>query len=306
MAKPAKNTRTSLDPEAVRKLLLDAGASVELGKALGLVSERGGANADAHRKLKQVAHFLRQLDAPLADLYARHDQPVVVDAAAGKSYLGLALFEVLMQPVGRGTLMALESRPELVKRVREIAAEQNWTRVQAVEGRIAEAPLPERIHLMVALHACDTATDEALIAAVTRNADYIAVVPCCQAELYRQLGDASMPEPWRLLWDHPLHRRELGAAFTNAIRASVLRCLGYEVTVTELADSEHSPKNELILGRRVGRFHKPERARLAALLASLPIVPMLVSALLPELLPSGGQSSIQPSTELPGVADTDA
>jgi hypothetical protein len=115
-----------------------------------------------------------------------------------------------------------------------------------------------------------------------------------------------MPEPWRLLWDHPLHRRELGAAFTNAIRASVLRCLGYEVTVTELAASEHSPKNELILGRRVGRFHKPERARLAALLASLPIVPMLVSALLPELLPSGGQSSIQPSTELPGVADTEA
>lgn len=305
MKKNPTRLRASLDPDAVRRLLLDSGTSRTLAQALGLVTERGGANADAHRKLKQVAHFLRQLEVPIRDLYARHAEPVVVDAAAGKSYLGLALYEVLMRPEQRGRLMALETRPELVRRVSEIAAAQGWTGVEPVASRIAEAPLPERVHLMVALHACDTATDEALIAAVRHNADYIAVVPCCQAEFYRQLGDKAMPEPWRLLWDHPLHRRELGATLTNAVRASVLRCLGYEVTVTELAASEHSPKNELILGRRVGRFHKPERARLASLLEALPLRPMLVEELLPELLP-GGQGSTQLSAADDGTAETDA
>lgn len=305
MKQPTTRLRASLDPEAVRRLLLDAGTSLPLAKALGLVTERGGANADAHRKLKQVSHFLRQLEVPLRDLYARHSDPVVVDAAAGKSYLGLALYDVLMRPEGRGRLLALETRPELVKRVSEIASAQGWTGVEPIAARIAEAPLPERVHLMVALHACDTATDEALVAAIRRNTDYIAVVPCCQAEFYRQLGDAAMPEPWRLLWDHPLHRRELGATLTNAVRASVLRCLGYEVTVTELAASEHSPKNELILGRRVGRFHKPERARLEALLQALPLRPWLVSELLPELLP-GGQGSTQLSGAGDGAAETEA
>jgi hypothetical protein len=307
-----KKLRSSLDPEAVRRAL-QGGPAVSLMQALGLVTSRGGASADANRKIKQVTHFLRQLEPAVGDLLARHREPVVVDAAAGKSYLGLALYDVMLRPAGRGRLIAVESRPTLVERVQGICREQGWTQVESVAATIADAPLPERIHLMLALHACDTATDEAIIVAVRHGADHVALVPCCQAEVARQLAERAGSTPLSLVWDHPLHRREFGAQLTNAIRASVLRCFGYEVTVTELAGTEHSPKNELILGRRVARFLMPERERLAHLLEETGVAPRVVRELLPELLsprPSSQQGeavapgSIQASTESAGESDT--
>ena len=123
--------------------------------------------------------------------------------------------------------------------------------------------LPERLHrLPTALHACDTATDDALVLAIRRKADHIAVVPCCQAEVAAQLRERKEPLPgaWPLLWAHPIHAREFGAHLTNVIRTLVLQSFGYQVTVTELVGWEHSMKNELILARKVHREHAPSKA----------------------------------------------
>jgi hypothetical protein len=138
----------------------------------------------------------------------------------------------------------------------------------------------------MALHACDTATDDAIAAAVRRNADHVAVVPCCQAEVAAQLKESpqAAAEPWPLLWSHPIHRREAGAHLTNVIRALVLESFGYQVTVTELTGWEHSLKNELILGRRVHREHRGARARLQSLLGATRVRPKLVRELCPEVL----------------------
>jgi hypothetical protein len=155
-----------------------------------------------------------------------------------------------------------------------------------VQAELAGAGLPERVHLLMALHACDTATDDAIAVALRRGADHIAVVPCCQAEVAAQLKEQpdAAAQPWPLLWSHPIHRREAGAHLTNVVRALVLESFGYQVTVTELTGWEHSLKNELILARRVHREHRGARARLQALLAATHVRPKLVREMCPEVL----------------------
>jgi hypothetical protein len=107
-------------------------------------------------------------------------------------------------------------------------------------------------------------------------------VPCCQAEVAAQLKEApkAAPQPWPVLWSHPIHRREMGAHLTNVIRALALQSQGYQVTVTELTGWEHSLKNELILARRVHREHRGARRELEDLLEKLCVSPKLTRELL--------------------------
>lgn len=269
--------RAALEPDAVRALL-GTPRAVELMRALGLVTERGGASPDSHRKLKQIKHFIRLISPALEDAVVRHEEPRFVDAAAGKGYLGLLLSELTLRGEGRGRLDAIEARPELVARVRSIAEEMELP-VTVHEGTIIDAPWPERAHFVMALHACDTATDEAIVRAVAARADHIALVPCCQAEVGRLLGSVDRERAVAPLWGTAWHRREFGAHLTNVIRVLALRSRGYQVTVTELAGWEHSLKNELILARRVARFHEGARRELEALLAEIPVAPWLLGAL---------------------------
>jgi len=148
--------------------------------------------------------------------------------------------------------------------------------LQAKAGAIASAELPERVHIVTALHACDTATDEALALAIQHNADHVAVVPCCQAEVARQLGECAPPDPAiASLAAHAWHRRELGSHLSNVLRALTLEAHGYKVTVTELAGWEHSLKNELILGKRVQRENPRAAEKLRELLAATGVQPTL-------------------------------
>ena len=171
--------------------------------------------------------------------------------------------------------------PGLVQRGQERAGRLGFRRMRFLHGGIAEASLPERIHLLTALHACDTATDDALLLALRHNADHIAVVPCCQAEVAAQLKEMprQAPAPWPQLWAHPIHRREIGAHLTNVVRALALQSLGYQVTVTELTGWEHSLKNELILARRVHKEHRGARKELDQLLETTGIRPKLIREL---------------------------
>lgn len=237
-------------------------------------------NADARRKLKQVGHLLRLLRPALDDVLARHPSPVIVDCGAGKAYLGFLLAQSVLAPAGKGLVVGLESRADLVARARTIAREAAVERVVVSAVEVAQAVVPERVHLVTALHACDTATDDALALALAVGADHVALVPCCQAEVARQLADTTGGGPSdgvvRALSAHPLHRRELGSHLTNVIRALVLEAHGYAVTVTELTGWEHSLKNELILARRVHRESAPAKARLHELLAATGVRPKIV------------------------------
>jgi hypothetical protein len=271
--------RTQLKGAAARRELLP-GTSPELLKELHLLTRAGDLNADSLRKLKQVNHLAGLLAPALDDVLGRFGEPVVVDCGAGKSYLGFVLYELFLRDAGKGTLVAVESREELARAGADRARRLGFDRLQYLASPIADAPIPARVHLVTALHACDTATDDALALAVRHGADHVAVVPCCQAEVARQLEAAAAPDPLLSpLFAHPWHRREFGSHLTNVVRALVLEAHGYRVTVTELAGWEHSLKNELILGKKVRGGSAEAREKLARLLAATGVKPKLVRAL---------------------------
>ncbi len=270
MAKQQYDART--DPDVPK------GMSLDLLKDLHLLTRDGQLNADARRKLKQIRHLVGLLKPALDDSLARHSSPAIVDCGAGKSYLGAVLYELVLGPAGRGTLTAIEARPELSEQAAARAARFGQDRFKVATGAIAGTA--EKPNLVTALHACDTATDDALVLAIAQGADHVAVVPCCQAEVARQLehsrpADAAVAA----LFAHPLHRRELGSHLTNVVRSLALEAHGYKVTVTELVGWEHSAKNELILAKRVNRLNAQARATLRDLLDRFQIEPAIVREL---------------------------
>jgi hypothetical protein len=266
---------------AVRRELLP-NQSPELLRELHLLTRDGDLNADALRKLKQVNHLVGLLTPALEDAFARFAAPVVVDAGSGNAYLAFVLHELFFRGAEKGELVCIEARDELTQRSRERAERLGYARMRFVTAALEDtASWPQRVHLVTALHACDTATDDALAGAILRDADHVAVVPCCQAEVAQQLKErrAEVAPPIQSLFAHAWHRREFGSHLTNVIRALVLESRGYQVTVTELTGWEHSLKNELILGRRVHRESREARKRLEALLAEAKVAPKLVRTL---------------------------
>jgi hypothetical protein len=268
------------------------GMSVELLQDLHLLTRDGHLNADARRKLKQIRHLVGLLRPAIDDALARHTDPVVVDCGAGKSYLGAMLYELVLGPAGRGSITAIEARPELSEQAAKRAARFGQDRFRVATGSIgsfvpsAPAAADEshgdarRPNVVTALHACDTATDDALVLAVAQGADHVAVVPCCQAEVARQLESAKPSDAVdAALFAHPLHRREFGSHLTNVIRALALEAHGYKVTVTELVGWEHSAKNELIIGKRVQRYDPQARVTLRALLERFHVEPAAIREL---------------------------
>jgi hypothetical protein len=260
--------------EAVRRELVP-GESVRLLKELHLLTRDGNLNADALRKLKQVNHLAGLLAPALADVMERFGDPVLVDCGAGKSYLGFIVYELFLKAASKGTIWSLETREELVQGAQARAERLGFPRMRFLAGAVEAAAVPERVHLVTALHACDTATDDALALAIRHNADHVAVVPCCQAEVARQLERAPDGSPFAPLFEHAWHRREFGSHLTNVLRALTLEAHGYKVTVTELTGWEHSLKNELILARKIRGSDAAAKGRLEALLAATGAKPKL-------------------------------
>lgn len=254
------------------------GQSVELLKELHILTREGRLNQDSRRKLKQVYHLYRFLEKPLEELGQSGAAVSLADHGAGKSYLGFIINDLFFrggQAGGApGHIYGIETREELVERSRALAqrlgfGNMSFLHLSAAESAHSQA-LPERIDMVTALHACDTATDDAIAFGLARRARYMALVPCCQAEvasLLRQDKALSLSRtPLAELWRHPLHTREFGSQITNVLRCLHLEAQGYQVTVTELVGWEHSMKNELILARHTGQRKHSAAVRLRELL----------------------------------------
>ncbi len=250
--------------------------SEPLLKALHILTRDGKLNADSRRKLKQVLHLVNFLRPSIAAALERSSDPVFADVGAGKSYLGFILYDLLLAPAGRGRMVGVETREDLVAKTRALASESSFERMSFIAAPIAEAKLPEDIEMVTALHACDTATDDAIHFALRHNAKTIALVPCCQAEVARLLDGKG--GTFHQLWRHPIQRREFGAHVTNVIRGLFLEANGYKVRVTELTGLEHSMKNELILAERHQRSNPRARAELNRLVGELGVRPALLDA----------------------------
>jgi hypothetical protein len=275
MAQGARSRRGGNPRQAISELW--PGQSVALLKALHILTQDGAINADSRRKLKQVLHLAQLIKPALEWAFAEKEQPVLADLGAGKSYLGFVLYDLFFASQGRGQVYGIETRSELVQTCRRIAAQSQFDRMQFIEAPIADAVLPgAHADVVTALHACDTATDAAILFALRNEARFVALVPCCQAELAANLEGES--GPLRQLWRHPIQRREFGAHLTNVMRGLFLEAQGYKVRVTELTGLEHSLKNEFIFAERHQRSNPQARTEFLRMAEQFGTAPALLKA----------------------------
>lgn len=229
--------------------------SVELLKELHILTRDGKLNQDSRRKLKQVYHLTQFIEPLIQSIFDQHGKLCLVDHGAGKSYLGFILNDLVCklqkQPY---EIIGVEIRPELVEKSKDLAHRLGFDCMNFVLASAKESlhhpDIPKTVDLVTALHACNTATDDAIQFALEKKAQHIVLVPCCQAEVAsvlrsqkNQTRHLSLAEMWR----HPIHTREFGSHITNVLRCLQLESHGYQVTVTELIGWEHSMKNELII-----------------------------------------------------------
>ena len=266
--KATDNAASQLPPE------VRPGQSVELLKQLHILTREGKLNQDSRRKLKQVYHLFQFIEKLLLELPASETGPTLAAHGAGKSYLGFIIYDLFFKALGQGTIYGIETRSELVESSRQLAESLGFDRMRFLNVSVAESTqsdeLPAQIDVVTALHACDTATDDAIAFGLQKKAKYMVLVPCCQAELARALNQNKalnlQRTPLAELWRHPLHTREVGSQLTNVLRCLYLESQGYQVTVTELVGWEHSMKNELIMAKYTGQKKRASGERLLALL----------------------------------------
>jgi hypothetical protein len=256
---------------------LHPGQSVELLKELHILTREGKLNQDSRRKLKQVNHLLQFIEPLLQRVLDERGDVTLADHGAGKSYLGFMLYDRFFSQRSVGQVFGIETRTELVARSQQLAQRLGFERMHflplSVQASMTSTELPAQIDVVTALHACDTATDDAIAFGLAKQARHMVLVPCCQAEvagvLRKHKALSLAKNPLSEIWRHPLHTREFGSQITNVLRCLQLEAHGYSVTVTELVGWEHSMKNELILASKVGAGKRSAQERLAQVLQEL-------------------------------------
>jgi len=244
-------------------------------RALGLLHRDASMPPSRVRKYRQINHMVAALGPSLRELAERFETVHIVDVGCGRSYLTLLLahyFEHrLHHPV---CIIGIDRNPEVVvesRRRAEIAAYSDTVRYEAAS--VGEVDLPRlwgdlfaggdknadeaatETHMLVSLHACDTATDDALALGMRAGCHFLAAAPCCQAELaaaWSKLADDT-EGPFAPVWTSPHLRRTTAATVTDTLRMLLLSAVGYWATAIEFVPSEHTPRNTLIRGvRRTG------------------------------------------------------
>jgi SAM-dependent methyltransferase len=226
-------------------------------------------------KRRQVDAFLRALAATLPD---QLPSPLrVVDLGCGNAYLTFAAYRYLAGRGVRVQVVGVDVRDDQRVRNGAVAADLGCSEdVSFAAGTIEEAELPFTPDLVLALHACDTATDQALARAVGWSARWVLAAPCCHHDIATQLKGRVAPAPFTELTRHPIMRERFADVLTDSLRASLLRLHGYRVEVVEFIDSAHTPRNLLLRARRTGTAPAPEqREEYEALTAQWSVTPAL-------------------------------
>lgn len=265
------------------------GQSLELLKELHILTRDGKMNQDSRRKLKQVYHLVQFIEPLMQQVLDQQGKMLLVDHGAGKSYLGFILYDLFCKTLAEknvqesipARVVGIETRAELVEKSQLLATRLGFSGMSflplSVADSIESKQLPAQVDVVTALHACNTATDDAIAFALHKKAQFMVLVPCCQAEVasvLRKNKAQALASPLAELWRHPLHTREFGSQVTNVLRCLQLEAHGYQVTVTELVGWEHSMKNELIIASYKGLPGRRAAQRLQEMLATLGLAEM--------------------------------
>lgn len=241
----------ALDHDRAKPRLLDP--ADPFWRAVGIADAEGRIKPTRQDKYRQVEEFVRALDAVLKGAEFPADRPLrVVDLGCGNAYLTFAAYRFLTH--GRGLTVdftGVDTKRQARERNAELARSLGWDGLHFIEGTIADAPV-DGADVVLALHACDTATDDALARAVAWGARYVLAAPCCHHDLQRQLREGEAPAAYGLLTRHGILRERFADVMTDALRASLMRQAGYRTDIIEFVPSEHTPRNTLLRAVKTG------------------------------------------------------
>ncbi|MDP9822151.1 class I SAM-dependent methyltransferase [Nocardioides massiliensis] len=261
-------------------------------RALGIADAEGRIKPSRQAKYRQVEEFLRALDVAVTDALesGRLRQPTaeeplrVVDLGCGNAYLTFAAHRHLTRRGLPVHLVGVDSKQQSYDHNTAVADElgigdsTSWV-VASIEAADLDGVLPAAPEVVLALHACDTATDEALARAVGWDACLVLAAPCCHHDVAAQLRRTPTPAPYTLLTRHGILRERLADTLTDTLRASLLRLQGYRVDVMEFVESQHTPRNTLIRAVRSGAQPRDVQEEYDALVAAWGIRPRLAELL---------------------------
>jgi SAM-dependent methyltransferase len=243
---------------------------------------------DGHKRIKpskmdkyrQVEEFLRLLKPTLDNEVGAQSEISIVDLGCGHAYLTFAVQEYLNSATQKVKVLGVDEREES-KRHNDQIASSLGADAQFLVAKIADTP-SQTVDIAIALHACDTATDDSIAWAVKNSAKVIMLAPCCHHDLQAQVD--LVPEPWSLLTRHGVVSERLIDLMTDSLRAQILKLLGYRVDIVEFIGGEHTPRNIMIRAVKTGvKVDPAEVDRYQSMLADWKIAPHLAELLKSEL-----------------------
>jgi len=259
--------------------------SNQVFKALDMSDLLGRIKPSKMDKYKQVDEFLRLISQTLDAELLKQDEISVVDLGCGHAYLTFAVGEFLKDKYKKVSILGVDERDES-KVHNEKAALKLKVEAKFIAAKISDTP-NQVVDIAIALHACDTATDDAIYWAVKNNAQVIMAAPCCMHELQTQIKEA--PEPWALLTKNGLVKERLVDLITDSLRAQILKLLGYRVDIVEFIGGEHTARNILIRAVKTNQsFSDIDKDRYQQILSQWQIKPYLAKLLAAELKASAG------------------
>ncbi len=230
---------------------------------LGLTTREGKVTADMQHKFKQICKYVEIVESLLKPM--RFEGKVnIADMGAGKGYLTFALHELLTQRMNMEVdIKGVEIRPDLVQKINEIIRSSQLVGLEFVEGAI-NTFRPENLDVLIALHACNTATDDAIASGIKAGTQLILCAPCCHKQIRQEMERSGKVSP---ITQYGIFLERQAVMITDTIRALIMEYHGYKTQIMEFVEMEHTPKNILLVGRRV---EKPiDRAAIASKISSL-------------------------------------
>lgn len=239
--KPSKE-KVDLSHNRQKQYILEDGNPVDFLIRLGVMNENGKVISKRYDKFKQINRFLEMVSDVIPKI-EKNETLNIIDFGCGKSYLTFALYHYLVNILNLNVnIVGLDLKEDVIAFCNDVVADLDYKGLKFIYGDIQAFEGLNKVDMVVTLHACDTATDAALIKAVNWGAQAILSVPCCQHELYDKIQNPTLDA----MLKHGIVREKLSSLVTDSLRANVLEILGYQVQLLEFIDMEHTPKNILI------------------------------------------------------------
>lgn len=254
LKKPASSTEIPLfSHDKIKRRFIQPEGNIYL-RDLGVLTAEFKVRADMQDKFKQINKYVEIIDGILKNA-EKSEALSVVDMGSGKGYLTFALYDYLKKNMeGNIRVTGVEFRPDLVEKCNKIATNTRYDGLNFIEGTIEKAKLPD-FNMLIALHACDTATDEAIYRGIKAKTPVIVCAPCCHKQIRKQMKpDNILKEITR----HGILEERQAEMLTDTLRALIMEAYGYKTRVFEFIATEHTPKNVLIAGISKETLAKPD------------------------------------------------